>query len=70
MKFSEIKELSTAEIEERIDTEQNLLSRMKMNHAVSPLDNPNKISETRKTVARLKTELKARKLPQQSESKE
>ena len=70
MKFSEIKELSTAEIEERIDTEQNLLVRMKMNHAVSPLDNPNKISETRKTVARLKTELKARKLQQQSESNE
>jgi len=70
MKFSEIKELSTAEIVERIDTELNLLSRMKMNHAVSPLDNPNKISETRKTVARLKTELKVRQLQQQSESKE
>ena len=70
MKFSEIKELSTAEIIERIDTEQNLLSRMKMNHAVSPLDNPNKISETRKIVARLKTELKARQLQQQSESNE
>ena len=70
MKFSEIKELSTAEIEERIDTEQNLLVRMKMNHAVSPLDNPNKISETRKTVARLKTELKVRQLQQQSESNE
>ena len=70
MKFSEIKELSTAEIEERIDTELNLLSRMKMNHAVSPLDNPNKISETRKTVARLKTELNVRQLQQQSESNE
>ncbi len=70
MKSSEIKELSTAEIEERIDTEQNLFVRMKMNHAVSPLDNPNKISETRKIVARLKTELKARQLQQQSESKE
>lgn len=71
MKSSEIKELSTAEIIERIDTEQNLLVRMKMNHAVSPLDNPNKISETRKIVARLKTELKARDgQPQPEESKE
>ena len=70
MKSSEIKELSTAEIEERIDTEQNMLVRMKMNHAVSPLDNPNKISETRRTVARLKTELKVRSTTQQSESKE
>ena len=71
MKSSEIKELSTAEIVERIDTEQNLLVRMKMNHAVSPLDNPNKISETRKIVARLKTELKTRDGQQQpEESKE
>ncbi len=70
MKSSEIKELSTAEITERIDTEQNMLVRMKMNHAVSPLDNPNKISETRKIVARLKTELKVRQTQQQSESKE
>ncbi len=69
MKSSEIKELSTAEIIERIDTEQNMFVRMKMNHAVSPLDNPIKISETRKTVARLKTELKARK-GQQTESNE
>ncbi len=71
MKSSEIRELSTAEIIERIDTEQNMLVRMKMNHAVSPLDNPNKISETRKIVARLKTELKARDGQQQpEESKE
>lgn len=67
MKSSEIRELSTKEIIERIDTEQNLLVRMKMNHAVSPLDNPNKISETRKIVARLKTELKAREGQQQPE---
>ena len=71
MKSSEIRELSTAEIIERIDTEQNLLVRLKMNHAVSPLDNPNKISEARKIVARLKTELKARDGQQQpEESKE
>ena len=71
MKSSEIRELSTKEIIERIDTEQNLLTRMRMNHAVSPLDNPNKISETRKIVARLKTELRAREGQQQpEESKE
>ena len=65
MKYSEIRELSTKEIEERIDTEQNLLVRMRMNHAVSPLDNPNKIVETRKNIARLKTEVRARQLNQQ-----
>ena len=71
MKSSEIRELSTKEIVERIDTEQNLLLRMKMNHAVSPLDNPNKIQETRRIVARLKTELKSRQSSEElSESKE
>jgi len=70
MKSSEIRELSTKEIEERIDTEQNLLARMKMNHAVSPLDNPNKIPETRRIIARLKTELRSRQSAEQTESKE
>jgi len=71
MKSSEIKELSTKELIERIDTEENMLVRMKMNHAVSPLDNPNKIGETRKIIARLKTELRARDGQEQpEESKE
>ena len=71
MKSSEIRELATKEIEERIDTEQNMLVRLKMNHAVSPLDNPNKIQQTRRIVARLKTELRSRKsADQQTESKE
>jgi large subunit ribosomal protein L29 len=70
MKSSEIRELSLMEIEERIDTEQNLLIRMKMNHAVSPLDNPNKIRESRRTVAKLKTELRSRQSAEAAESKE
>ena len=70
MKSSEIRELATNEIVERIDTEQNLLVRMKMNHAVSPMDNPNKIQETRRIIARLKTELNSRKSAEQAESKE
>ena len=60
MKNSEIKELTTAEIVERIDDEKALILKQRMNHAVSPLDNPNKIVETRKNIARLKTELKSR----------
>lgn len=68
MKISEIRELSTNEIEERIDTEQSMLVRMQMNHAVSPLDNPNKIRETRRVIARLKTELRSRQTAEQKES--
>lgn len=68
MKSSEIRELNLKEIEERIENEQSMLVRLKMNHAVSPLDNPNKIGETRKNIARLKTELQARQAQEQSES--
>jgi large subunit ribosomal protein L29 len=62
MKISEIRELSTQEILERIDNEKLMLVRMKLNHAISPLDNPTKLKETRKVVARLKTELRQREL--------
>ena len=67
MKSSEIKELTIQELQERLESEKTLMVRMKMNHAVSPLDNPNKIVETRRNIARLKTEVRARKIQEQSE---
>ncbi len=64
MKTREIKELTTKEIQERLDTEKELLNRMKLNHAISPLDNPMQIKEARKTIARLATELRQREINQ------
>jgi len=61
MKIKEVRELSTKEIEERIDAETNSLDQKKINHSISPLDNPSQIKEQRKTIARLKTELHLRK---------
>jgi large subunit ribosomal protein L29 len=60
MKISEIRELSTPDLIERIDTEKTMLVRMKMNHAITPLDNPQKLEQTKLTIARLLTELRAR----------
>ena len=68
MKSSEIKELTTKELIERIDTESTHLTRLKLNHAVSPLDNPLKIKEARKNIARMKTELRKRELNENSNS--
>ena len=68
MKSSEIKELTTQELEERISEENILITKLKLNHAVSPLDNPNKIKETRKIIARLKTELLQRRLSEKTNS--
>lgn len=67
MKSSEIKELAILELQERLESEEILMVRMRMNHAVSPLDNPNKIVETRRNIARLKTEMRTRQIQEQSE---
>ena len=67
MKSSEIRELTITELMERLESEESILVRMKMNHAVSPLDNPNKIIEARKNIARLKTEVRTRQIQEQSE---
>ena len=65
MKYSEVKELAEKELVEMIKDEKANLVRMKMNHAISPLENPLKIREGRKTIARLNTELRRRQLEQQ-----
>ena len=62
MKTSEIEDLTTEEIKEKIETEKAALTKMKMNHAVSPLENPMLIRTTRRNIARLMTELRKREL--------
>ena len=62
MKTSEIKELTKNEIVERLQVEKENLVRLKLNHAVSPLDNPIKIKDSKKNIARLKTILREREL--------
>jgi len=64
MKTREIKELNNKEIQERMDAEVSRLDRLKLNHAISPLDNPLQIKEVRRTVARLATELRQREINQ------
>jgi large subunit ribosomal protein L29 len=61
MKNSEIKELSTAELVERIEIERKDLDKLKMNHIISPIENPLLIRKSRRNIARLNTELTARK---------
>ncbi len=62
MKTSEIIELTSKEIVERLQTEQENLVRLRLNHSVSPLDNPMKIRESRRNIARLQTILRGREL--------
>jgi large subunit ribosomal protein L29 len=60
MKTSEIKEFSTQDLVERIETEKDALLKMKLNHAVSPLENPGKIKQSRRDIARMLTVLHQR----------
>ncbi len=69
MKNSEVKELSDKELLERINTERETLARMRMNHAVSPLDNPIKIRDAKKNIARLLTERQKRETGKSEQSK-
>lgn len=57
MKFAEIQQLTDVEIRERIAEEKMALQKLRFAHAISPVENPNKIHATRKTIARLFTEL-------------
>ena len=62
MKNSEIKELTTEDLKERILAERANLTKMTMNHVVSPLENPMQIRATRRNIARMLTELRKREL--------
>ncbi len=62
MKKEEIKELSTPDLKERLEQAKKDYLQQKINHAVSPIDNPAKITLDRKMIARMKTELRQREL--------
>jgi large subunit ribosomal protein L29 len=60
MKKSDIKELTTEELRLRLGEEKAVYLKMKMNHAVSPIENPMKIRSTRRGIAMINTELTSR----------
>ena len=61
MKTQVLTDMPINELHDLLDTEREKLVRMKMSHAVSPLENPMQIKFARKTVARIMTELSRRK---------
>jgi large subunit ribosomal protein L29 len=61
MKYQEIKQLPTKELVERYKEEKTRLTKLHLNHAVTPLDQPHKIKETRRLVARLLFEVNNRR---------
>ena len=66
MKQEVVKEMSTADILDRLVEEKKHLTRLRLNHAVSPLENPQVIVESKKTIARMNTELRKRELEEKN----
>ena len=62
MKISEIRELATAELAERIETEVANYDNMKFNHNISPLEDNSQIKKLRRDIARMKCELRQREI--------
>ena len=62
MKIAEIREIATNELAERIEAEVANYNQMVLNHSISPLDNPAQIKKLRRTIARMKAELRKREL--------
>ena len=62
MKTKDIKELETKDLAERMESEVAKYNQMKLNHAITPLENPSQIKAVRRDIARMKTELRQREL--------
>lgn len=62
MKSAEIKELSVADLKEKIVELQEQHEKLNLAHSVTQLENPVQLRANRKVIARLKTELRGREL--------
>ena len=65
MKKEDIQELTTDELKLRLEEEKNMYSKLKLNHAISPIENPMKIRVTRRGIAMIHTELTKRQKAEQ-----
>ena len=58
MKSAEIKDLSVKDLQERIEAEKAQLTKLKVQHAISPVENPSVIQKSRRDIARMLTILR------------
>ena len=55
MKASEVRAMSVAQLNEKLDALKKDLFFLRMQHATNQLDNPQKLDETKRDTARVKT---------------
>lgn len=62
MKINELRELSTAELEEKLASYKQELFNLRFQNAINQLDNPKRIGDVKKTIARILTIIREREL--------
>ncbi len=62
MKNTEINQFTDKEVIENIVDKREYLTKLKLNHAVTPLENPHELKNVRRDIARLLTEKKKRNI--------
>lgn len=62
MKASDIRDLTTDELVEKLEIERENFGKLRLSHAVAALENPMQLRDQRRTVARLETVLRERQL--------
>ena len=62
MKSKELKELETKDLVEKMENAVVAYNQKKLNHNITPLENPSEIKVARRDIARMKTELRQREL--------
>ena len=62
MKIKEVRELETKDLAEKLESAVAAYNQKKLNHNITPLENPSQIKLTRRDIARMKTVLREREL--------
>lgn len=62
MKMTELKDLDQAALQEKLEAAVAALDTMKLNHKVTPLENPQQIRAARRDIARMQTEVRQRQI--------
>lgn len=60
MKMEELKELKLQELKDKLEDTRSELGKLRLDHAISPLENPMLMREKKKDIARMLTELNTR----------
>ena len=62
MKNSELRGLSLEELKNKLSVEKESYGKLKFAHSITPIENPMRVKESRRLIARIKTEIRAKEL--------